>query len=260
MFSLAMFWFDSHIHLSSFNNADQKLLITRSQSQNVLGWIMAGYDPQDWDAQLQINIPNTYKSFGLHPWQVLAMSNEQIENGMQTLAARIKQSDFMGETGLDGFRAKTSQQKTQLEEVFVRHLQLNKFHRKPLVLHIVKDHEHAQSLLKTYSFTGMVHGFSGSWEVAKGYIDQGYFISVGRGVYHQGYKSLKEALRKIPLESLLIESDGFSDSKTQPEDPLEIYMKVVHAICEIRNISQEQLQEATFRNINSLLIKEPSLV
>ena len=78
---------------------------------------------------------------------------------------------------------------------------------------------------------------------------------MGRGVYQRGYKSLKETVVKIPLASLVIESDA-----SEPEDAVDIYLKVVRAVCEIKNISQEQLQEATFRNINRLLSKEPEFV
>ncbi len=250
-----MFWFDGHIHLSSFKKPDRDQLIERSAAQNILGRIMAGYDAPDWDEQLKIKLPNTYRSFGLHPWQVLALGSEQIQKQMQHLATILPEADFMGETGLDGFRAKTKEQKDLLEEIFRQHLHLNQTFKKPLVLHIVKDHERAQSLLKSYSYKGLVHGFSGSWEVAQNYINSGLMISVGRGVYQRGYKSLKETVVKIPLASLVIESDA-----SEPEDAVDIYLKVVRAVCEIKNISQEQLQEATFRNINRLLSKEPEFV
>lgn len=259
-----MYWLDAHIHLSSFKNSDRQRLIERSAVHNILGRIMAGYDGADWDEQLQIQLPNTYKSFGLHPWQVLAMDSNQIQKQMHHLAAVLPQADFMGETGLDGFRAKTKEQKALLEDIFRQHLEMNQTFKKPLVLHIVKDHEKAQSLLKSYSYMGLIHGFSGSWDVARNYINNGFMISVGRGVYQRGYKSLKETVLKIPMDSLLIESDGFLDPESRtddrPEDAVDIYLKVVQAVCEIKNISQEQLQEVTFRNINRLLSKEPEFV
>ena len=230
-------------------------MIERSAVQNILGRVMAGYDADDWDEQLKIKLPNTYRSFGLHPWHVLALGSDEIQKQMQYLTTVLPEADFIGETGIDGFRAKTKEQKDLLEDIFRQHLHLNQTFKKPLVLHIVKDHERAQSLLKSYSFKGLVHGFSGSWDVARSYIDSGFMISVGRGVFHRGYKSLKETVVKIPLDSLLIESDAFKS-----EDAVDIYLKVVRAVCEIKNISQEQLQEATFRNINRVLSKEPEFV
>ena len=224
-----MFWFDGHIHLSTFKKPDRDQLIERSAAQNILGRIMAGYDAPDWDEQLKIKLPNTYRSFGLHPWHVLALGSDEIQKQMQYLTTVLPEADFIGETGIDGFRAKTKEQKDLLEDIFRQHLHLNQTFKKPLVLHIVKDHERAQSLLKSYSFKGLVHGFSGSWDVARSYIDSGFMISVGRGVFHRGYKSLKETVVKIPLDSLLIESDAFKS-----EDAVDIYLKVVRAVCEIK--------------------------
>jgi TatD DNase family protein len=249
-------WFDSHIHFSSFQNADRDRLIEGSVAKNIMGRVMAGYDSHDWDKQLSINSKNTFKCFGLHPWQVLTRAPEEVEKEMLRLGQLLPTADFLGETGLDGFRAKTQEQRDFLEKVFRRHLELNVNFRKPLVLHVVKDHSQAINLLKTYSYSGFVHGFSGSWEVARGYLDIGYLISVGRGVYQNGYKSLKQAVVKIPLDCLLLESDGVGDSTSGPEDVVDIYMKVVKAVCELKNISQEELQEATFRNINRVLPKE----
>lgn len=218
---------------------------------------MAGYNSADWTQQLSIASPSVYRSFGLHPWQVLEMTSHQIDQQMNQLAHLLPKAHLLGETGLDGFRAKTPEQKNLLEDVFLKHLELNRLHGLSLVLHIVKDHSRALELLKPFGYRGLVHGFSGAWESAKVYIDRGFLISVGRGVYHKGYKSLKETVSRLPLEFLLLESDAVGDANEGPEDAMGIYLQVVKAVCEIKNISQEQLQEATFRNINRLLSKEP---
>jgi TatD DNase family protein len=255
-----MFWFDGHVHLSSYKNPDRDQLIEGCAARNILGRVMAGYDAPDWDEQLKIKLPNTYRSFGLHPWQVLALGPEQVQKQMQHLSTVLPEADFMGETGLDGFRAKTQEQQNLLEEIFRQHLDLNRTFKKPLMLHIVKDHKKAQSLLKSYPYVGLVHGYSGSWEMAQKYIEGGFLISVGRGVYSRGYKSLKETVAKIPLDSLVIESDAVADSAHGPEDVVDVFFKVVQAVCEIKNISQEKLQETVFRNINRMLSREPEFV
>lgn len=217
---------------------------------------MAGYDVADWKRQQSMHGPNMLKSYGLHPWHVLASTDAQVEEELAVLESLLPHAQALGETGLDGFRAKTEEDMDRQLQVFRRHLLLNRSRPKPLVLHVVKDHEKALSELKKYDYRGMVHGFSGSWETAQLYIDLGYKISVGRGVYHKGYKSLKETVQKLPLKDLLIESDAFVDPQEGPEDAVEIYLKVVEAVCALKNISQQQLQEATFHNINTLFTKE----
>ncbi len=251
-----MNWIDAHIHLSSFSEEEIQTLLKKSSSQNIKSWVMAGDESLDWQRQLKLKNAQTLTSFGLHPWQVLKMTDEQIQLEMKTLKELVPHADFLGETGIDGFRAKTSEDLQKQEDVFLAHLDLNKDYSKPLVLHVVKSHEKAISLLKSFSYRGLVHGFSGSWEVAKLYIDLGYKISVGRGVYQKGYKALKDVVARISLDDLFIESDAFKDPDSGAEDAVSIYLQVVEAVCEIKNISQQELQEATFHNISSLFPKE----
>lgn len=247
-----MYWIDSHIHLSSYADSDLRQLLRTSRQKNINSWWLAGYDSSDWQQQLQISEPYLRRSFGLHPWQVLAMSDEDIVKELELLSQLLPKADMMGETGIDGFRAQNPEQIEKQQRVFLQHLEMNKALQKPLVLHVVRSHESVLKTLKNYNYTGIVHGYSSSWETAKLYIELGYKISVGRGVYHKGYKALKETVRKINLQDMVLESDAFVDPQSGPEDAVGIYMQVVDAICAIKNISQQELQEALFHNISSL--------
>ena len=247
-----MYWIDSHIHLSSYAESDLRQLLQTSRQKNINSWWMAGYDSVDWQRQLKISEPHVRRSFGLHPWQVLAMTDHEIAREMDILSQLFPQADMLGETGIDGFRTQDIVQMTKQERIFLQHLEINKTLSKPLVLHVVKSHELVLKILKNYTYRGIVHGYSSSWETAKLYIDLGFKISIGRGVYHKGYKALKETVKKINLQDLVIESDAFVDPETGPEDAGAIYMQVVAAICQLKNISQQELQEIVFHNISSL--------
>ncbi len=248
-----MHWIDCHIHLSSFPENSRTLLFKNSQQLNLRTWVMAGYDSQDWQRQIQISTNSQiYRSFGLHPWCVLEMTEERIREEMKILRELYPQCQLMGETGIDGFRSQDKAQLLKQIAVFEEHLDMNKVAKKPLVLHMVKCHQEALGHLKKHSYTGIVHGFSGSWEEAKAYIDLGYKISVGRGVFHQGYRKLKDAVQSLPLEALLLESDAFYGPEESEAQAVDIYFQVVEAICKIKNISQEELQAAVFHNIKSL--------
>lgn len=248
-----MYWIDSHIHLSSFPENSLFSFFKKSQTRNLSSWVMAGYDSQDWQRQLQISTnQEIYRSFGLHPWRVLELTEDKIQEEMRLLRELFPQYQFMGETGIDGFRSKDKIQMFKQIAVFEEHLDINKNAKKPLVLHTVKAHQETLRQLKKHSFKGLVHGFSGSWEEAQSYIALGYKISVGRGVFRQGYRKLKDALQHLPLESLLLESDAFYGPEESESQAIDIYFQVVEAICKIKNISQEELQAAVFHNIKSL--------
>jgi TatD DNase family protein len=251
-----MYWIDCHIHLSSFSSDSIRTLIEKSKIKQIQSWILAGYDSQDWQKQIKISESHIQRSFGLHPWQVLAFTDLQVQQELDLLAQMLPQCDWLGETGVDGFRAKSKDDLFKQMEVFEKHLELNKLYEKPLVLHIVKSHDLALELLKKYNYRGMVHGFSGSWETAQKYIKLGYKISIGRGIYQKGYRALKEAALKLDVQDILIESDAYNDPQVGADDALEIYFQVVREVCKIKQIHQQQLQDAVFRNIQSLTNKE----
>lgn len=250
-----MYWIDCHIHLSTFQSSYRETLFQRSKEKNIRSWVLAGLDSADWSEQKQIIGADIYPAFGLHPWRVISLNQSQIDEELKVLSSLLRDARAIGETGIDSFRATSEEQIRQQERVFLKHLEINKPWGKPVILHIVKSHEKAIEILKGYSYRGLVHGYSGSWEMAKKYIDQGYMISVGRGAYHKGYKALKETIKHIPLDSLLVESDAYFEAGAA-EDPVDLFENVVRAVCQLKNISAEKLQEAVFHNIKALF-KEP---
>jgi TatD DNase family protein len=82
---------------------------------------------------------------------------------------------------------------------------------KPLVLHIVRAHGQAISILQPFrAFLrgGIVHSFSGNRENAKRYLDLGLSLSISGGIARRGFESLKKAVAYIPNDRLLVETDS----------------------------------------------------
>lgn len=242
---------DAHIHLSQFSKTDVEKIISEAPlSQH---WVMAGYDFEDWQQQIiiQSQFPQRLQScFGLHPWRVVELSKEDIQKSLIWLEQNMGQSSALGELGLDLF-IKQGQEKFSLqEEVFLQQLSINQKFNKPLVLHCVQAHELLLNHLRKEKFTGICHGFSGSFQTAVQYVDLGYVISVGRGVLRNGYHGLKETVMRLPLGQLVIESD-FSPSD-QGEKSTELFFKVAAAVAEIKKIDLDEVlivTEATARKV-----------
>lgn len=245
---------DSHAHLSFFNSQQLDAIFKNAPVHGVNGWIMAGYDASDWQKQKSIyqKHKNTKMSFGLHPWRVIEMSNQEVERDMDVLKDLLPEAQACGETGLDTFKTNDPALVKRQEDVFLRHLHLNAELKLPLILHIVKAHEAALNILKPHSFNGIVHGYSGSWEVAKRYISLGYKISLGRGLFQKGYKHLKETALKIDLKDLVIESDAYVDEAGVPEDPIAILLQVAQALAEIKSLPIEKIGRANLENVKTL--------
>lgn len=171
--------------------------------QDVVG-INAGSHPHDdrWRHLLQTQTPRLAMAAGLHPWWVTddwAAVLPDVERALPSCCA-------VGETGLDPFAAASLD--TQAD-AFAAQLDLADAHGLPVVAHVVRQHDAAFALLRQRpTVTGVVHGFSGSWVQAKRYLDVGWHLSVGPQVRQSRAKKMRDAAQRVPLDRLLLETDG----------------------------------------------------
>jgi TatD DNase family protein len=243
-----MFWIDAHAHMSFLSSAQVENIFTQGASKNLKMWIMAGYDSQDWEQQLVLfrQYPDYLRtSFGLHPWKVFELSDQAIEDQLKTLSTLLPLSHACGETGIDAFRAQNEKDLEKQERVFREHLEANRKFELPLVLHVVKAHLKTIEILKNYNYSGIVHGFSGSCDDAKKYVELGFKISIGKGVFLKGYKGLKEAVRQMDLEHLVLESD-MDDGN---DDAVSIFFQIAQAVAEIKGVNPSLLLQKNYENL-----------
>ena len=76
----------------------------------------------------------------------------------------------------------------------------------PIVVHDRDAHGEVMSILreeKAADVGGVLHCFSGSWEMAKECIDMGFYISLAGPVTYRNAKTPQEVARKVPLDWLL---------------------------------------------------------
>lgn len=257
---------DSHVHWSDKRFSDYEIvrLIRLCGEQRISYFLMAGVEPADWQRQLDLKhkYPDLLRTcFGLHPYFVALNSRDTCEEALDQLAQLIPQASALGETGLD-FRKEYLPQaevsEAQQIDFFENQIQLANVFDKPLVLHIVRAHEKAQQILglwKNKNISGFVHAFSGSFEVARAYLDLNLKISVGGAVTFSKNKKLHEAIKKIDLENLLLETDS-------PDQPPEKWIglnnstslwQVAQTVGEIKNLAAEEVLEKTTSNLKMLL-------
>jgi len=158
----------------------------------------------------------------------------------------------MGEIGLD--RAREGVDYDAQRAAFAAQLQLSQEHELPVILHIVRAHGHAiEHLEACRPIGGVVHGFSGSPEVARRYVKLGLHISFGALLNHPRAKRAKASVPVVPLDRLLIETDspeGFPDGSH--------LHTVLNALAEHRRESIDELAEATARNARNVYREQPA--
>ena len=187
-------------------------------------------DPHRFDPQ-----PGKWYSVGFHPWDnVENLTNSDFDLLRQ--CAGHPQVLAVGETGIDRLRGGDLEKQ---EAAFVRHLQLARELRKPVVVHNVRatqDILDARRSARLDDVTLVIHGMRGNANVARTLLDAGCYLSYGP-------RFNAEALQATPPDHLLIETD---DSDTPITD-------VATQVALILTLTATQLMQLVTVNAQRLL-------
>ena len=117
----------------------------------------------------------------------------------------------LGETGLDYHHPRQEQQRRKQYLWFLYQLHLARKHKLPLVLHIRDADWDAIRVLKLYKpkYGGVVHCCGEGWDIISEYLKLGLYIGIGGVLLNPARnEKLKEAVKQIPLECILVETDS----------------------------------------------------
>ncbi len=122
------------------------------------------------------------------------------------------------------------------------------------MIHDRDAHEETVEILKSEKAQengGVIHCFSGDYEMAKQCMDLGFYISIPGSITFKNVEPFQEILRKLPLESLLVETDApflapvpFRGKRNEPS-----YVRyTAQTVAEIKKVSFEKVAEVTTMN------------
>ncbi len=201
-----------------------------------------------------------YAAVGVHPHEASSF-NEEVLSDIEYLGTEQKVV-AIGETGLD-YHYTHSPRDIQISS-FRKHIELAKKLNLPLIIHVRDAHDDVLKIIKeedAWETMGVIHCFTGDYETAKRYINEGFYISFSGMVTFKNADEIREAARKIPIERMLIETDSpylapipFRGKRNEPS-----YVKyVAEKIAELRGVSPGKIEEETTTNAKNLFIFEPS--
>ncbi|HEY0892744.1 MAG TPA: TatD family hydrolase, partial [Cellvibrio sp.] len=128
----------------------------------------------------------------------------------------------------------------------------NQLH-KPLIIHCVRAHNELIALLKKSKAQvgGVIHAFSGSYEVAQQYVDLGFYLGIGGTITYERAQKTRAAAAKIPLECLVLETDApdmpLYGKQGQRNSPVNI-PQIAQVLADLRGIAIDEIAAATSRN------------
>jgi TatD DNase family protein len=145
----------------------------------------------------------------LHPNEAPIVEDLEADWAIIEKLAQEPRVRAIGETGLDYFRTPPELRSRQ-QESFKWHIDLAKRTKKALVIHDRDSHDDVLSVLLEVGAPEktVFHCFSGDVEMAKICIERGYILSFAGTMTFKNAPALREAVKLVPHDQLLVETDS----------------------------------------------------
>jgi TatD DNase family protein len=205
---------DSHAHIDGEAfDADRDAVVARAREAGVVAMLNVGTgDPHGADLQRAVAVAEQYEgvyaAVGVHPHDARLFDDQAAER-VYELARSSARVVAWGEIGLD-YHYDNSPREVQ-REVFARQLRLARELKLPVVIHTREADDDTVATLRTEwcgaDMGGIMHCFSGGYEMAEAVLELGFMISFAGNVTFKNAGALRDVARRIPLERLLVETD-----------------------------------------------------
>ena len=250
---------DSHCHLDRLDLSEREggleAVIADAQARGISHLLTVAVDLESSKSltELTSKYDHIYSSVGVHPLQDEELPLPTVEQ--ITELAKLPKVIAVGETGLDNFYSADSYEWQY--ESFKRHLLASKQVEKPLIVHTRDARDETIKLLKQHqsNAAGVLHCFTETWDMAKAAMEFGYYISFSGIVTFKNAGELREVVKKIPLDRILVETDSpwlapvpYRGKQNEPKNVYE----VAQCVAELKGISIQELAEVTTHNFFNL--------
>lgn len=245
--------FDSHCHVDDPKfEADVDEVLTRMAEHGVTRYAVIGSDMASSRRSIAFaqSHAGCYAVVGIHPHEAKGYREGDLDTLTEWL--KLPRVQAIGEIGLD-YYYDLSPREVQLD-VCERQMQLAYRLDVPVAYHVRDAHQDMLELMKRQKGKlsgGIIHCFSGSWEIAKEYLKLGYSISFAGPVTFRKAPKLQEAAMNVPLDRLLIETDSPylapEPVRGRRNEPANVRY-VCEKIAALRGMDAAELAQITTRN------------
>lgn len=232
---------DTHAHLDEFS--DPEAAVAEAQAEGVVAVVAIGQDMASNQKTLAIAEAQpgvVYPAVGYHPWRLDPAADDdtfaQIDRHLPGCVA-------LGEVGLD-YKAK-AKKKVQ-KRVFRELIDLAKSHDKPMILHCRYSHARAYQMVRDAGVKRAVfHWYSGPIDIIPEIAASGYYMSACPALSYNPYHV--EAIRAVPLSSLLLETDCPVTYQSLKARPVHVRLTLELA-AKTKDLTLETLARTTTEN------------
>lgn len=250
-------YIDTHCHLTDNKYDNIDLILDESKKVGVKNFITASVDLKS--SLTSVKFANchegVYSSIGIYPENVKDFS----ENILENLAELSKNSKVVaiGEIGLD--YNQTFSDKYIQKDVLVKQIHFAYELGLPIVFHCREAYGDLLNILKSeknyLKFGGTCHCFNGSKEIAKEILKLDLHISVGGVSTFKNAENIRQMLKTIPLEKIILETDSPyltpHPYRSKINSPMYIPL-IANNLANILNTSIDEIELNTTKNAKRL--------
>ncbi|MCT4685737.1 TatD family hydrolase [Vallitalea sp.] len=249
--------FESHAHYDDEKfDIDRDDLLERLPNEGVeyIINVAANIDSAYKCVEIAKKYDYIYAAVGVHPDDVENMKKEDLKI-IKELSAYDKVV-AIGEIGLDYYYENSSKELQKLW--FSEQIETAKELKLPIIVHSRDAAKDTMDIIKSTDakqIGGVIHCYSGSNELAQEYAKMGFYIGVGGVVTFKNANKLKEVVKKISIDNILIETDSPylapvpNRGKRNDSSNLKY---VIEQIAEIKDMSYEEVLKSTYENAKKL--------
>ena len=245
-------YIDTHCHLSREDYDDIDKVIEENKNANIDKIVVSGCSRESIEEVMDLKdkYDMIYVTIGYHPEYADTITKSDLDYLKSLLGE--KKIIGIGEIGLDYHYTKENKDKQIW--LFEEQLKIANAFNLPVVIHSRDATMDTINILKKYKVKGIIHCFSGSLETANIYISMGFLLGIGGVVTFKNSK-LKDVVKEVPLESIVLETDSpyLAPVPFRGKINSSKYLEfIANFIADIKNISVEELAEITSKNASSL--------
>ncbi len=249
--------FDTHAHYDdeAFEE-DREELLTSLSTQGIEAVTNVGASIKTTENTLKLvdQYSNVYGAIGVHPNETGELNEEKL-NWLRTQSAH-KKIVAIGEIGLD-YHWDEPEREIQ-KTWFIRQLSLAREVKLPVIIHsrdAAKDTLDIMKAEKSEEIGGVIHCFSYGIEMAREYLNMGFYLGIGGVLTFKNAKKLKEVVEYMPIEQLVLETDcpylAPVPNRGTRNSSLNLPY-VIKEISAIKGIPEEEVIERTNHNAKKL--------
>jgi TatD DNase family protein len=248
---------DSHAHLDMEQfDTDRDEVIQRALSADVKHVVTVGIDVGSSLKAISLTeeYPSVFAAAGIHPHNADVTDGRDLKQ-IEAICIE-KKVVAIGEIGLDFYRNFSSRHNQRIR--LKQQLDIAVRSNLPVVVHDREAHEEVWKILSSFKgdgLQGVIHCFSGDINLAKAFIEMGYFISIPGTVTFPKASLMHEVVAGIPLDTMLVETDSpflspipYRGKRNEPSRVIYAAQKVA----EIRGITLDEVATHTSNNARRL--------